>query len=137
MEIMPEGERITYAASYAKRLRNALKVAGITRPELFKSREVTLQLDFHSFRHAYATAFAEVDADGRLSMRLTDHKSLATHNLYVMRRGTMRVANGALPKVPLKQDPVSQNRLWECSAVQPLRGHCSPLGSGASEIDAN
>ncbi len=96
-----KGEKITYAASYAKRLRNALKVAGITRRDLHESSEVTLRVDFHSFRRAYATALAEVDADGRLSMRLTGHKSLATHNLYVMRSGTMRVPEAALPKVPL------------------------------------
>jgi integrase len=97
-----KGERITYAASYAKRLRNALITAGITRRELFESTEVTLRVDFHSFRRAYSTALAEVDADGRLSMRLTGHKSLATHNLYVMRSGTMRVPEAALPKVPLE-----------------------------------
>jgi integrase len=96
-----KGERITYAASYAKRLRNALKTAGISRPELFKSTEVALRVDFHSFRRAYATALAEVDADGRLSMRLTGHKSMPTHNLYVMRTGTMKVPEAALLKVPL------------------------------------
>ena len=47
-----------------------------------------------SFGRAYATALAEVDADGRLSMRLTGHKSLSTHSLYVMRSGTMRVPGG-------------------------------------------
>jgi integrase len=84
-----------------KRLRNALITAGITRRELFESSEVTLRVDFHSFRRAYATALAEVDANGLLSMRLTGHKSMATHNLYVMRSGTMRVPEAALPKVPL------------------------------------
>ncbi|MEO8902404.1 MAG: tyrosine-type recombinase/integrase, partial [Polyangiaceae bacterium] len=96
-----KGERITYAASYARRLRNALQVAGITRPELFKSSEVTLRVDFHSFRRAYATALAETDTDARLAMRLSGHKSMATHDLYVLRSGTMRVPEAALPKVPL------------------------------------
>ncbi|MEO7032959.1 MAG: tyrosine-type recombinase/integrase [Polyangiaceae bacterium] len=95
------GERITYAASYAKRLRNALKVAGITRRELFESSDVTLRVDFHSFRRAYATALAETDTDARLAMRLSGHKSMATHDLYVMRAGAMRVPDAALPKVPL------------------------------------
>ncbi|MET0795406.1 MAG: hypothetical protein ABW061_28060 [Polyangiaceae bacterium] len=56
---------------------------------------------FSGGRALYATALAEVDADGRLSMRLTGHRSLSTHNLYVMRSGTMRVPEAALPKVPL------------------------------------
>ena len=96
-----KGEKITYAASYAKRLRNALKVAGITRADLFASNDVTLRVDFHSFRRAFATALAETDTDARLAMRLAGHKSMATHDLYVLRSGAMRVPEAALPKVPI------------------------------------
>jgi site-specific recombinase XerD len=74
---------------------------GSTRRELFESTDVTLRVDFHSFRRAYATALAEVAADGRLSMLLNGHKSLATRNLYVMRSGTIKMPESALPKVPL------------------------------------
>jgi integrase len=58
-------------------------------------------LDFHSFRRAYATALAETDTDARLAMRLSGHKSMATHDLYVLRSGSMRMPESALPKVPI------------------------------------
>ncbi len=90
--------RATRGVSYAKRLRRALKVAGVFRTELHQETETTLPVDFHSFRRAFATALAEAGVNEQKAMALASHSDPKTHQRYVMKtRAMMRIPAAALP----------------------------------------
>lgn len=96
------GDAIRYrGVSYAKRLRRALKrVLGPgARPELFKDTEVTLALDFHSFRRSYNTALAGSGVNAQTAMSLAGHRSMETHMRYVMLSERLGVPDSALPTI--------------------------------------
>lgn len=98
-----QGDAVRYrGVSYAKRLRRALKrVLGPgARPELFEDTEVTLSLDFHSFRRSYNTALAGSGVNAQTAMGLAGHKSMTTHMKYVLLAERMGVPDSALPSLP-------------------------------------
>lgn len=97
-----KGEKVSYrGVSYAKRLRRALKrvLGEKARPELFEDTEVTLALDFHSFRRSYNTALASSGVNAQTAMGLAGHKSMETHMKYVMLAERMGVPDSALPSI--------------------------------------
>jgi integrase len=97
-----KGERISYrGVSYAKRLRRALRRAlgDKARPEIFEDTEVTLAVDFHSFRRSYNTALASSGVNAQTAMSLAGHKSMETHMRYVLLAERMGVPDSALPSV--------------------------------------
>lgn len=100
----PDGKCIpARKVSYARPLRRALVLAGITDPALLKKSAVTKPVDFHSFRRSFCTGLEAEDE--RLAMRLAGHKSSKTHAGYVRAAGSMEVPERALPRVPMKRLP--------------------------------
>jgi integrase len=97
------GDAVRYrGVSYALRLRRALKrVLGPgARKELFADTDVTLALDFHSFRRSYNTALAGSGVNAQTAMSLAGHKSMSTHMRYVMLSERLGVPDAALPTLP-------------------------------------
>ena len=87
-------------ASHAHRLRKALLVAGVDRPEVHTDTDSTKRADFHSFRRAFSTALADAGANVQLASRLAGHADLSAHNRYLMQSVTMQtIPEAALPKL--------------------------------------
>jgi integrase len=82
---------------YAKQLRAALQLAGITRPELFEDTAESRRVDFHSFRRAYATALADAGINAQQAMALAGHTKLETHLRYVDRLRPLATPDGVFP----------------------------------------
>lgn len=82
---------------YAKQLRAALQVAGVTRRELFEDTSETKRVDFHSFRRAYATALADSGVNAQRAMQLAGHSKLETHLRYVDRLRPLATPEGVMP----------------------------------------
>jgi integrase len=86
--------------SFAKRLRRALRVAGIDRPELFEGTIFSQRVDFHSFRRAFSTALADAGVNAQRAQHLTGHADPRAHARYVMRSKTMQaIPAAALPRL--------------------------------------
>ena len=64
-------------ASHAHRLRKALLIAGVDRPEVHTDTDSTKRADFHSFRRAFSTALADAGANVQLASRLAGHADLS------------------------------------------------------------
>ena len=85
--------------SFAKRLRRALKRAGVDRPELFAATSTTLPVDFHSFRRAFSTALAEAGVNAQQAMVLAGHADPRAHARYIMDTPELRrIPEGAVPR---------------------------------------
>jgi len=92
--------RAKRGVSYAGRLRKALRLAGLTRPELYVETATTLPVDFHSFRRAFVTALAEADINQQRAMTLSHHSDAKTHMGYVAETSAMkRIPVAALPAI--------------------------------------
>jgi integrase len=68
--------------SYARDLRRARLLAGIDRHELHHDTPTSRCVDFHSFRRAFVTAVAAAGLNAQTAMRLSGHRSIATHQRY-------------------------------------------------------
>ena len=98
--------------SYAARLRRACKAAGLDRPELYVDTARTRRVDFHSFRRAFAGAMANAPGiSTQLSMKLTGHTDLRTHQRYVAQPTEIPAA--ALPRLPAGDDAPPAGLLFE------------------------
>jgi integrase len=82
--------------SYARKLRAALLAAGIDRHELHLQTETTKPVDFHSFRRAFVTAIGKAGLNAQTAMRLTGHKTMATHMRYNL-PDVLEIPAGAVP----------------------------------------
>lgn len=78
------GRRQRLVPSYARELRAALLLAGIDRHELHHPTDTTKPVDFHSFRRAFVTAVGAAGLNAQTAMRLTGHRTMATHMRYNM-----------------------------------------------------
>lgn len=81
---------------YARQLRAALWLAGVRRPELHESGELSKRVDFHSFRRAFATAIADSGLNAQTAMRLAGHAKLETHLRYVSQLKRLAAPDGVL-----------------------------------------
>ena len=75
---------------------------------LYFETEVSLPVDFHSFRRAFNTALAEAGVNVQRAMHLADHSDPRVHARYVMHTAAMReIPAEALPTLPaaLKEPP--------------------------------
>ncbi len=84
--------------SYARPLRSALRAAGVTRPELHKPSETSKPVDFHSFRRAFVTAVGAAGLNAQTAMRLTGHRTMATHMRYNLPE-TLQIPQAAVPRL--------------------------------------
>jgi integrase len=79
------------------------KLAPNARDPLYYETEVTLPVDFHSFRRAFASALAEAGVNVQHAMRLTAHSDPKVHARYVMATEAMRaIPDAALPALPVR-----------------------------------
>jgi integrase len=85
--------------SYARDLRYALRSAGILRHELHHPTETTKPVDFHSFRRAFVTAVGAAGLNAQTAMRLTGHRTMATHMRY-NQPDVLQIPGAAVPKMP-------------------------------------
>jgi integrase len=60
------------------------KLAPDPRDRLYLETDVSLPVDFHSFRRAFNTALAEAGVNVQRAMHLASHSSARTHSRYVM-----------------------------------------------------
>lgn len=98
--------RATRGVSYAKRLRVALRKAGLTRPELFVETAHTKPVDFHSFRRAFVTAMAESGVNQQRAMTLSHHSDAKTHQGYLAQTKIMRtIPDEAVPRFSRGSSP--------------------------------
>jgi integrase len=86
--------------SYASRLRRALRLAGLTRPELYTETPTTLPVDFHSCRRAYATALARAGVNAQEAQLLTGHSDGKVHARYVDGLAVRALPAAAVPVIP-------------------------------------
>jgi integrase len=118
-------------ASFAKRLRRALRVAGLTRPELYVETASTKPVNFHSFRRAFASALADANVSTATAMVLTHHSDPKVHEGYVRKSARMRVIpDAAIPRLnagntsesgPL-MGPPSESALGDAENLSGKRG---------------
>jgi len=88
--------------SFADRLRQALKIAGLDRLELFEESDTTLPVDFHSFRRAFATALDDADVPERQAMDLADQADARTRKRYTKHAKRARhIPVAAIPRRPV------------------------------------
>jgi Phage integrase family len=77
------------------------KLAPDPRDPLYFETEVSLPVDFHSFRRAFNTALAEAGVNLQHAMHLAAHADPKTHMRYVMKTTAMRtIPDAALPRLP-------------------------------------
>ncbi len=82
--------------SHAKRLREALLLAGCDRYELHNETPDSLPVDFHSAgRRGFASALAEAGTNAQHAARLSGHSTLSAHQRYTMDTAAMRVIPAA------------------------------------------
>ena len=91
--------------SFAKRLRRALKRAGVTRYAVHHETPSTLPVDFHSFRRAFSTALAEAGVNVQTAMALAGHSDPKTHMLYVKKAQAAKPIPAAV--VPTIKVPIT------------------------------
>lgn len=84
--------------SYARALRKALLEAGVDRHELHHPTATTKPVDFHSFRRAFVTAVGKSGLNAQTSMRLTGHRTMATHMRY-NQPDVLTIPEGAVPQM--------------------------------------
>lgn len=78
------------------------KLAPNSRDPLYFETDVSLPVDFHSFRRAFNTALAEAGVNVQRAMHLASHSDPRVHARYVMRTAAMReIPAEALPQLPL------------------------------------
>jgi len=66
--------------------------------ELFEETDYTLQVDFHSFRRAFAQALGDADVNAQTAAALTGHADLGAHARYLRNAGKLRkLPEAALP----------------------------------------
>ncbi len=71
------------------------------RDPLYFETEVSLPVDFHSFRRAFNTALAEAGVNVQRAMHLASHSNPRVHHRYVMRTKAMQqIPDEALPQLP-------------------------------------
>ncbi len=71
------------------------------RDPLYFETEVSLPVDFHSFRRAFASGLAEAGVNVQHAMHLTAHSDPRVHSLYIARTAAMRsIPLEALPPLP-------------------------------------
>ncbi len=94
--------RVERGTSYAKRLRQACRAAGLTRPELYEETTYTLPLDFHGFRRLFATRSGAAGVPVQVSAALANHADLATHQRYILDQDPVyrRIPAGVVPPLP-------------------------------------
>ena len=93
------GDQRKKGVDYARRLRKALLVAGVTRYELHNETPTSLPCDFHSFRRAFCTGIAAAGVNVQVAMSLAGHSSAATHQRYVLLSEALAVPEAAIPTV--------------------------------------
>ncbi len=77
------------------------KLAPDPRDPLYFETEVSLPVDFHSFRRAFNTALAEAGVNVQRAMHLASHSDPRVHHRYVMRTKAMQqIPAEALPQLP-------------------------------------
>jgi hypothetical protein len=80
----------------------ATKLAPDPRDPLYFETEVSLPVDFHSFRRAFNTALAEAGVNVQRAMHLASHSDPRVHHRYVMRTKAMQqIPAEALPQLPV------------------------------------
>ena len=78
------------------------KLAPDPRDPLYFETEVSLPVDFHSFRRAFNTALAEAGVNVQRAMHLASHSDPRVHHRYVMRTKAMQqIPAEALPQLPV------------------------------------
>ncbi len=111
--------RLARGVSFAKRLRRALRTAGITRTELHRETPFSLPVDFHSFRRAFSSALANAGVNEQTAMALTGHADARAHRRYLTDVDARRAAPLALPdfvRSPAEFRP--ENRLGVSDATK-------------------
>jgi integrase len=93
------GRRQRLVPSYARELRAALLAAGVDRHELHHPTATTKPVDFHSFRRAFVTAVGAAGLNAQTAMRLTGHRSMATHMRYNL-PDLLTIPDAAVPRAP-------------------------------------
>jgi integrase len=97
--------------AYARRIREALWLAGVVRPlpkwdpanprrehcQLQSGDEHNSRADFHSCRRAYATAAARAGLNVQAAMALADHGDPSTHMRYVRSADVLHTPDAMLP----------------------------------------
>lgn len=97
------GETKLRGHTWSKRLRRALRAAGVARPGpdgrcvLQHDTTTSRRVDFHSIRRAYVEGLRRANVDPSLSMQLAGHSEWETHMRYDRSRSVLEVPAGALP----------------------------------------
>lgn len=87
--------------SFAERLREACKAAGLTRRELFVETDYTLPVDFHGLRAAFVTAARRAGVAPEIARMLSAHADASVHELYVRSDAAFqRIPEGTIPPIP-------------------------------------
>jgi integrase len=87
------------------------KPAPNPRDPLYFETDVSLPVDFHSFRRAFNTALAGANVNVQRAMRLAGHADVATHMRYVRQTAEMRaIPEAALPRIPAVPFRAQSNR---------------------------
>lgn len=82
--VRAHSRRTRKVPSYARELRASLLASGVDRLELHTPTRTSLPVDFYSFRRAWVTAINQSGMNSTLAMRATGHRSMTTHQRYVL-----------------------------------------------------
>jgi len=121
---------------YARQLRAALELAGITRPELFTNDTESKRVDFHSFRRAYVTALADSGMNAQQAMKLAAHTKIETHMRYVDRTRALKTPEAIVPSMGQLEATPKKTKGSEPIDSDPLeagRTGLEPAASGVTE----
>jgi integrase len=85
----------------SKQFAELMAKAGIDQRQIQSSKNrMFSQLSFHSLRHSFASALANLGISADVRMKLTGHKSVDVHQRYThMQLEPLKAAIGALPRL--------------------------------------
>jgi len=123
---------------YARQLRAALLVAGVTRAELHANDDETKRVDFHSFRRSFVTALSDSDINAQQSMLLASHTKMETHMRYNMQGRTraLKTPGAIVPSMGQLEATPKKTKGSEPIDSDPLeagRTGLEPAASGVTE----
>ncbi len=126
--------------TFAAYLRRALRLAGVTRRELFEPTDRTLPADDHSIRRLYVTRLAEAGANIQQAMALTGHSSPEVHAVYIRATPEMRTlpaaaidtfADRALPAESSQPEQIDEGANLETPTISARHAGFEPATSGS------